>query len=887
MVSRHSGGVWAAGQTLQSGITAGLTQISMSPPSNEALAVAWAEPSGTKSNVRWRGYALDTTADGATWNSSDGATPWMSPGGDESGAAIASEAAPNVIGGVLSMDFTAQVESWHTGAPNNGFVLRKQTDNPVLDDWKAYYSSEAPTPSLRPHLTIDYDVASITMSQPNAATAWRNGQTAEVTWQTSGSGLTHVNLWLSDDDGGTWSPITSGIANTGSYMWQVAGTTGNYRIKVEALALGVPAAEDTSASFVVEDIQPSPITTLGVNTPSSTATLTWLQPADSGGAGMANGTYRVYRSASAGVQGNRIATIASALTYTDNSALADGSWYYTVIPVDAAGNVQAVGNDQVMTEHDGSAPNPVSDLAAPGLTNVPVALTWSAVTDVGAAGIAGYRVYRSNTAGIRGSLLTTVGGTSTSDTPPSDGTWYYTIAAVDATDNVRLTGNNQVGAVYDSTAPAPVGITLDAGASWTTTTAVTAALTYGDATDVQLSESAVFLGATWVPVGASLPVTLAASDGSHTVYARFRDLAGNVSGTVNDDIGVDRQAPAAVTPMRDGGGASDVDYQSSSTQLQAAWSASSDATSGVARYDVCFSTATTCGGTVLAPWTSTGTTTSATAGSLALTPGQIYFACVRAVDVAGNVLNPVNCTDGVTVTSISSASPATLPQGRRSVVISVTGTGFDPAVTAAFSGSDVTVTNVARVSSTQLDLTLDVASSGTPGTRNLTVTSPDSSTVVGAAAITIGAPAITVTIGTLDFDGTSAGPSGSGPFGLNFGRMLPGTTREIGTASSGQAVPGAAIDLGVESDTDWIVTAAATDFAGPAALPASALAWKHHGVSEAWSPFSTTAAGIESAHVPNTPATTTLSYDLQWTIPAAHAAGAYSTNLALVVAPAI
>jgi hypothetical protein len=886
MLSVHGGGTWAAAQTLQTGIVAGLTQLTMSPPSDEAIAVSWAQPNGSNALIRWRGYALAKAPDGATWASRDGATAWTTPGGDEDPApAIATATATNVVGDKVAMDFTSQVTDWMNGAPNNGFVLRKQTDDPGLTDWKAFYSAEAATASLRPRLTVDYDLASVTINQPNASTTWRNGQMAELTWQTGGSGATDVNLSLSDDNGASWTPIVSGIANTGSYLWQVAPVTGLYQVKVEVLVAGNPIAVGTSPNFVVEDIPPSPITTLAVNSPSSAAILTWSAPADTGGAGMANGSYRVYRSASSGSQGTRIATV-SALTYTDASALADGPWYYTVIPVDAAGNAQSVGNDQVVTQHDGSAPNPITDLTAPGLTNQPVALSWSAVSDVGPAGTSDYRVYRSTVAGVRGTLLRTIATTSDADTPPSDGTWYYTITPLDAAGNVRLTGNDQVGVVYDSTAPAPVTVTIDGGAAWSGARAVTATISGADAVDVQLSEDPAFAGATWTAIAATLAFQLADADGAHTVYARYRDLAGNISATANDSIGLDRAAPPAVTPIRDGLGAGDLDYQASTTELRAAWTGVSDPLSGLARYDLCFSTATDCGGTVVSAWTSIGTATSATVGSLTLTPGQEYFACVRSVDNVGNVLSPVSCTDGMTVVAIDSVSPGTVPQGRRSFAVAVTGAGFDPATTVSFSGTDVTVTNVTWVDPTRLDLTLDIASSGSPGTRNMTLTSPDGSVVTSTPAIAITAPSITVMIGSLDFDGNSSPLSASGPYALDMGHVLPGTVRELGTATSGQAVPGSAIDLDVESDTDWSVTASASNFSGPAALAASTLEWKHHSVAEAWTQFTTSAADIEDLQSPNTPATTTLSYDLRWSIPAAHAAGAYTTNLSLTAVPA-
>ncbi len=63
--------------------------------------------------------------------------------------------------------------------------------------------------------------------------------------------------------------------------------------------------------------------------------------------------------------------------------------------------------------------------------------------------------------------------------------------------------------------------------------------------EMQLSESATFSGAAWVPFSPSPPFVLGAADGSHTVYARFRDWAGNVSARSQGALILDGTAPSA------------------------------------------------------------------------------------------------------------------------------------------------------------------------------------------------------------------------------------------------------------------------------------------------------------------------------------------------------
>jgi len=101
--------------------------------------------------------------------------------------------------------------------------------------------------------------------------------------------------------------------------------------------------------------------------------------------------------------------------------------------------------------------------------------------------------------------------------------------------------------------------------------------------------------------------------------------------------------------------------------------------------------------------------------------------------------------------TITTVSPATVTSGQADVTVTVTGTAssgsgfFDPGpgfasrLSAAFSGSNVTVTGVTVNSPTQVTLTLSTAGAA-PGSRTLTVTNPDGQSASLAAALTVVAP---------------------------------------------------------------------------------------------------------------------------------------------------
>ncbi len=170
----------------------------------------------------------------------------------------------------------------------------------------------------------------------------------------------------------------------------------------------------------------------------------------------------------------------------------------------------------------------------------------------------------------------------------------------------------------------PTGtITLNAKASYTKTTAVTAALavTSGKATQVCLSEASTCTA--WVATVASRSFTLSAGDGAKTVHAWWKDASGNVSASpASASIALDGTAPT--------GGALAV--TGSGLQATFSWSGFADAGSGLAGYRLVAGTATaaaSCTGTALYEGTATTFSKTFTAGTI--------NARVCAKDAIGNI----------------------------------------------------------------------------------------------------------------------------------------------------------------------------------------------------------------------------------------------------------
>ena len=95
--------------------------------------------------------------------------------------------------------------------------------------------------------------------------------------------------------------------------------------------------------------------------------------------------------------------------------------------------------------------------------------------------------------------------------------------------------------------------------------------------------------------------------------------------------------------------------------------------------------------------------------------------------------------------AITSINPASRSQGATNQAVVITGSGFTPGVTVAFSGGNtIQVTNTTLNSPTQITVTINVAANAVPGARNVTVTNVDAGTMTLNNGFTVTAgPTIT------------------------------------------------------------------------------------------------------------------------------------------------
>jgi hypothetical protein len=176
----------------------------------------------------------------------------------------------------------------------------------------------------------------------------------------------------------------------------------------------------------------------------------------------------------------------------------------------------------------------------------------------------------------------------------------------------------------------PIGdAVIEDGAGLTDSTAVTVDVPASDAGSgvsiVALSNDGTFwTNRSYAP---SIAWSLASGDGIKTVRVKWRDGNGHWSAVKTDTIKLDTVAPTVTEPRRGLVAATNID--TGRITVRVPWSGS-DATSGIARYELLQSTD---GG----PWTTVSTTLTSPTVDRSLASLHTYRFRVRAIDKAGNV----------------------------------------------------------------------------------------------------------------------------------------------------------------------------------------------------------------------------------------------------------
>jgi chitodextrinase len=350
---------------------------------------------------------------------------------------------------------------------------------------------------------------------------------------------------------------------------------------------------------------------------------------------------------------------------------------YTLTATSASGSATATATVSV----DATAPTVPQNLGVTSTTSSTESLSWTASTDSGGSGLAGYKIFRCSGSSC---TPTTQIGTTTSaaytDTGLTASTTYrYEVAAYDNAGNVSASSGIAAASTDSSSLPAIssfkanptlVGPNGASTLSWTVTNATSIAITPGTFTSTTLS------GTTTV---------------NPTVTTTYTLTATSASGSTTSTATVTVDATAPTVPQT---------LAVTSTTMSTAtltWGASSDSGgSGLAGYKI-FRCSGTC-----TPTTQIGSPTSTSYTDTGLTASTLYTYAVAAYDNVGNTSANSNSAPATTaaqpVPTISSfvVTPSSIIAGQSTTLswttANATSLSISPGV-GTVTGSTSTIVN--------------------------------------------------------------------------------------------------------------------------------------------------------------------------------------------------
>jgi fibronectin type 3 domain-containing protein len=218
--------------------------------------------------------------------------------------------------------------------------------------------------------------------------------------------------------------------------------------------LGTP--NGVGAFSAAPSTTPGAPTSLTAAAGNASVSLSWTAPTNTGGSNITG--YKVYRGTSAGGESSTaVATVTSGTTFNDTGLTNGTTYYYVVTAVNQTSNESGKSNEASATP--ATVPGAPTLQASAG--NQSVSLSWTAPNN-GGAPITKYNIYR-GTSSNGETLLTSVSGTSYTDTGLINGTtYYYEVSAVNSVNEGAR--SNEQSATPTATAPgAPTSLSATAG----------------------------------------------------------------------------------------------------------------------------------------------------------------------------------------------------------------------------------------------------------------------------------------------------------------------------------------------------------------------------------------------------------------------------------------
>jgi hypothetical protein len=206
---------------------------------------------------------------------------------------------------------------------------------------------------------------------------------------------------------------------------------------------------------------------------------------------------------------------------------------------DRAGNWSEPASARVVLDREAPAETSIEIVgSAPGFTNNTQVLLQLSATDANP----GIRMRLANESAFLGSSWEAFVPERVWTLLPGDGSKTVWVEFMDAAGNRSQALSSTI--VLDTEPPVGTALSVAEG-YYVGSRSVTVNLAAQGATEMMISTRPDFAGASWEAYTTAFGFTLPDADGEHTLWARFRDAARNVSSSLSTRVWLDRAAPAA------------------------------------------------------------------------------------------------------------------------------------------------------------------------------------------------------------------------------------------------------------------------------------------------------------------------------------------------------
>jgi fibronectin type 3 domain-containing protein len=352
-------------------------------------------------------------------------------------------------GGTLVRTTAVTLYVDHTSSPNSQYCYTVVAYDNAGNNSAA--SSQACATTLAPSITppsIPGGVSAAAISTSEVRVAW------SASTDTGGPGLAGYKVYR----GGTLvrtTAVTLYVDHTLSPNSQYCYTVVAYDNAGNNSAASSPACATTLAASITPPSIPGGVSAAAIST--SEVRVAWSASTDTADPGLAS--YNVYR-------GGTLVRTTVATLYVDHALSPNSQYCYTVVAYDSAGNNSAASSQACATTLAPSitSPSVPTGVSATANSSTHITVTWSASTDTGGSGLAGYKIYRG------GAFLNTTTATSYSDSGLSADTQYcYTIVAYDNAGNNSAKSSQACATTQVSSSstgpPVPSGVNATANSS--------------------------------------------------------------------------------------------------------------------------------------------------------------------------------------------------------------------------------------------------------------------------------------------------------------------------------------------------------------------------------------------------------------------------------------